>query len=175
MLQSNSKPLTAAAVFRACNEMEDESDWHCAKGYCQGNTTSVTAPVRKAMSVRRRCLERLSQNMPHWQICRKELHPPEGKLVGLNLFSWVRHYQLPQLNGQPKSAVQCPLQNVLEDMQVCSWQNQQVWRSSLTQRSFLQCLLPAASLQEMLGKRSMWGLGRWDRWTALKLWAARAR
>lgn len=104
MLQSNSEPLTAAAVFRACNEMEDESEWHCAKGYCQCNTTSVTAPVRKAMSVKRRCLERLSQNMPHWQIWRKELHPPEGKLVGLNLFSWVGHYQLPQLSEQPQSA-----------------------------------------------------------------------
>lgn len=97
MLQSNCKPLTAAAVFRPCNEMEDESDWHCAKGYCQCNTTSVIPPVRKAMSVKRRCLGRLSQNMPQWQISRKELHPLEGKLIDLNLFVWGWHCQLQSL------------------------------------------------------------------------------
>lgn len=56
MPQSNCKPLTAAAVFRPCSEMEDESDWLCAKGYCQCNITSMIPPVRKAMSVKRRCL-----------------------------------------------------------------------------------------------------------------------
>lgn len=56
MPQSNCKPLTAAAVFRPCSEMEDESDWLRAKRYCQCNTTSVIPPVRKAMSVKRRCL-----------------------------------------------------------------------------------------------------------------------
>lgn len=119
MLQSNCKPLTAAAVLRPCNEMEDESDWHCAKGYCQCNTTSVIPPVRKAMSVKRRCLGRLSQNMPQWQTSRKELHPLEGKLIDLNLFIWVWHCQLHHLNGQTMSATRCSLENVLEDVHVC--------------------------------------------------------
>lgn len=104
MLQSNCKPLTAAAVFRPCNEMEDESDRHCAKGYCQCNTTSAIPPVRKAMSVKRRWLERLDQNIPQWQISRKKLHPLEGKLVVLTLFIWVSHCQLLLLIGQTVSA-----------------------------------------------------------------------
>lgn len=114
MLQSNCKPLTAAAVFGPSNEMEDESDWHCAKGYCQCNTTSVIPPVSKAMSVKRRCLERLSQNMPQWQISRKELHTLEGKLVDLNLFVWFQHCQPHWLNGQTVSATQCFLGTYLK-------------------------------------------------------------
>lgn len=55
---------------------------------------------------------------PHLQTSRKELHPPEGKLVDLNLFSWVWHYQFSQMNEQMVSAAQCPPENVLEDVQV---------------------------------------------------------
>lgn len=176
MLQSNSKPLTAAVVFRPCNEMEDESDWHCAKGYCQCNTTSVIPPVRKAMSVKRRCLQRLSQNTPHWQILRKELHPPEGKLVDFNLFSWVWHYQLPQLMEQTISAGSSVQWRMC--LRTCRSAHSRIrgfWRASLTQRCLLQWLLPAASLHKMLWNRNLWGLGKWDIWIAGRWWASHAR